>query len=57
MKQEGETDFSKILQIDVTCRLPAEESKPVQVDDYVLVDQQIEVMETVAVEQKVLKTI
>ena len=38
MKQEGETDFSKILQIDVTCMLPAEESKPVQVDDYVLVD-------------------
>ena len=38
MKQEGETDFSKILKIDVTCMLPAEESKPVQVDDYVLVD-------------------
>lgn len=57
LAHKGETDPSKILQIDVTCTLPAEESKPVQVDDWVLVDVDVEVVETVAVEQKDLKTI
>jgi len=54
LAHEGESDPSKWLQIDATCMLPAEESKEVQVSDWVLVDQEIDVMETVAVEKKVL---